>query len=87
MPRLHEAIAESGELMHTIKMLVACVVMVASGALTGVLLWKAAHPAHELTYEERRNIAIDFMQSGTWRYVLCNAPMDKINHEEGETGK
>lgn len=67
---------ESGQLVSQLRALVIVVVLMLFSAIAGFLIGNV-HP--DLTYDEKRKIAIKFMQNPIHHYNLCNMPMDSIN--------
>jgi hypothetical protein len=74
--RYHDAMIESGQLVDRLRDILLFVVLMLFSAIAGFLIGNV-HP--EPTYDEKRNIAIKFMQNSIHRYTLCNMPMDSIN--------
>jgi len=48
----------------------------------GIVIGYSARKPIPITYQQKREIAIDFMAHGVWRYALCNnsidTPMDSM---------
>lgn len=58
------------------KLLTITLFVVASWAVIIYAAYDYGYNHRELTYKERQQIAIEFMSHGTWRYTLCNLPLD-----------
>lgn len=85
MPRFHDAISESFSLQSILRMTILAILLLVVGVVSGIVIGYKTWG--NLSYVERRSIAIDFMRNGTWRYTLCNTPMDSIKPTKGENNE